>query len=329
MPGLLEAMAKMLARARGAGQDVLDQRSEARRTQALRPLLAKFGPDTAAEIGPAATSADPDMRATGLQQLSGLLGQLDPKYQADLQDKAQQLEAGDLALRSSRFSNLLAARTEQRTAAQFPLQQRTARQGLAIQQQQMELNRLALIAAQPQPVSPLGEVPTGMTPAKAPNGELQYIPQPWSNEYATAQEATREAEDTLKDVTRFQSLVEQVGPSGSEGTGPQATTLKFLRGNVIARVAKLRNLGVLQPGELENIEEQLPDPTSWSRNVSGFFGAIDPSGKLFDYQRQTIQAPYTAMRELLEQRVRQGRKQYWYVTHGNVLPEDAAPQGGW
>lgn len=56
----------------------------------------------------------------------------------------------------------------------------------------------------------------------------------------------------------------RAGGTGTELWGEGAAKLGTLRGGIIADVAKLRDMGVLQQGELENIEKQLPDPTSWT-----------------------------------------------------------------
>ena len=56
----------------------------------------------------------------------------------------------------------------------------------------------------------------------------------------------------------------RTGGTGTELWGEGSAKLATLRGGIIADVAKLRDMGVLQQGELENIEKQLPDPTSWT-----------------------------------------------------------------
>lgn len=55
----------------------------------------------------------------------------------------------------------------------------------------------------------------------------------------------------------------RMGGVGSEMWGENAARYSTLRGQVISDVAALRNMGVLQAGELERIEEALPDPTAW------------------------------------------------------------------
>jgi hypothetical protein len=52
----------------------------------------------------------------------------------------------------------------------------------------------------------------------------------------------------------------RVGGVGTELWGEDAATMSGLRAGIIADVAKLRDMGVLQSGELENLEKQLPDP---------------------------------------------------------------------
>lgn len=331
---ILQQLAALQAQARNTGADIRDKRTREQRLQALQPLLAKFGPETAAQVGAAATSAQPDIGAAGVSVLGGLLGQLDPQYQTDLANRQQALESGRLGQQAQRFGNLLQALEERRSQQRFPLEQRARRlqnEGLALGNtgQRLTNEALDLKNSLPVPVLPYGKPPEGRYPVMAPSGRVEYIPQPGTEDFNNAQAANREAADALKDIHLFQQTVESAGPSGTELTGPAAATLKFQRGNIIARIAKLRNLGVLQGFENVAIEEQLPDPTTWGRNVAAYYGMLDPSGTLWDYQRQTIQQPYTAMRELLEARLRQQRQQYWYVDQViGALPEDAGRPGG-
>lgn len=332
--GLLDSLYALRGRLKGAElnalQSVLEGGGEQKRLADLKPLLGKFDPATAKQVGTAAISSDPAVRQLGFQQLSGLLGQLDPQYQGQLAQQKQALEAGTLGLQSQRFQNLLGAIQEKRAAAREPLTLLGQRLGIQQQRQQLEagavaLNKARLEAAAPQPVLPYGKPPEGRFPAMAPSGQVEYIPQPGTDPFYAAQDANRETADMLKDVQLFQTTVEKVGPSGTELTGPAAGVLKFQRGNIISRLAKLRTLGVLQPGEYEILSEQLPDPTSWTKNVGAWFGAIDPTGTVWDYQRATIQEPYNAFRQLLEDRLRNQRQKYWYVDPVlGALPEDAA-----
>lgn len=259
--------------------------------------------------------------AVGLMQNPGSRGAgialglqlLDPKAQAELQGQA--------------LSNVRTAAGITQDAAEAPSRMEALRAQIAASRSataksQYELEQAKLAAAQPQPVLPFGEPPKGYFPVQSPSGDVQYIPQPGSEPYNKATDAIQQLEATLRDINQFQSSVEKAGASGTELIGPAANSLRFQRGNVLSRVAALRNLGVLQPAEYENLDSQLPDPTGIFRNLAGASGLIDPTGNLFDYQRQSIQEPYSQLRKEFETRLRLLRKQYWYVPTTKVLPED-------
>lgn len=55
----------------------------------------------------------------------------------------------------------------------------------------------------------------------------------------------------------------RIGGTGTETHGDQAARLSQMRGAIISGIAKLRDMGVLQAGEMERIEDELPDPTGW------------------------------------------------------------------
>jgi hypothetical protein len=92
----------------------------------------------------------------------------------------------------------------------------------------------------------------------------------WSKGVAGLQSLTA-ADKNIGTLVDMLSGVERVTPggvkvrSGGLGTemfGENAGKYSALRAAVIADVAKLRDMGVLQAGELERLEEQLPDPSS-------------------------------------------------------------------
>jgi hypothetical protein len=214
---------------------------------------------------------------------------------------------------------------EQLTALQI-LQARAGLEStrLGTAMNRFQLQQAQLEAAAPKPVLPYGEPPKGTFPVQSPTGEIQYIPQPGTEPYRQAEDAVRTQENLIRDLQLFQTSVEKAGASGTEWIGDQANMLRFQRGNVVAGLAKLRNLGVLQPGEYEILEQQLPDPTSIMRNLGGVAAAFDFTGISADAMREAIQAPYSAFRQLAEDRLKQSYKTYWYVQPvPGILPETA------
>ncbi|MDH5276940.1 MAG: hypothetical protein OEW88_11005 [Gammaproteobacteria bacterium] len=295
------------------------------RRDEVRNLLQQLPTTAAAALGPLLTSSDPRQQAFGQQQLQEFQRRRSPEAQQAMQYQQQAIEGQRLGQQSQRFGNLLAATQELRQQRLAPLQEQQMQgqlklQGLQTQKVQNELIQQGL----PVPAEPYGTPPKGHFPVLSPSGSVEYIPQPGTPGYLKAQEAEQIQARILKNLALLQSQIDDAGASGTELVGPRANNLRFLRGNVLADVAALRNLGVLQPAELENLEAQLPDPTSWGRNIGAVFSALDPTGSGLDLMRDSIQAPYTQMRRLFEDRLRQTRKTYWYVPATPMaLPEDA------
>ena len=132
--GLAETVLGFPGRIRGykdvAQAKITDKFTEQRRLEALRPLLGKLDPVTAKQVGTAAISADPNAQALGMQQLEGLLGQLDPQAKQTLANLKLEGENKKLAGQSARFGNLLEGVRAKREAVLAPIALDTARQNL-------------------------------------------------------------------------------------------------------------------------------------------------------------------------------------------------------
>jgi hypothetical protein len=64
----------------------------------------------------------------------------------------------------------------------------------------------------------------------------------------------------VEDIARMKALMAEHGSTIM--TGAPSGTAGQLYSQIVAKVAALRNMGVLQPGELANIENALLNPTS-------------------------------------------------------------------
>jgi len=308
--------------ARGQVQNKLATEAEQRQLQTqaglLKPILSKYGPDAAKQIGSLLLSNSPEARAYGAAQL----GDAEVRRGTAPQSLLQSLQAGQLA-------NTAAAQGITQQGIMGPLQVERERAGIAASNastaaSQYALRQQQLADAAPKPVLPYGEPPKGRFPVQNPQGEIEYIPQPGTEAYNTATEAVRTQENLVRDLQLFQTSVVKAGASGTEMVGDLANTLRFQRGNVLSGLAKLRNLGVLQPGEYEILADQLPDPTGFIRNIGGAVAAFEPTGIVADAMREAIQAPYDQFRKLAEDRLRQSYKTYWYVQPvPGTLPETA------
>ena len=252
-------------------------------------------------------------------------GEIDPmrlELQNQIDQTMQQAQQQGQGLQ-----NTATAQGITQASAMAPLQQQQARNAIALQQEQLTQQRAAtaaaLEAAKPQQSLPYGEPGKGYFAAVSPSGEAEYIPQPGSEPFNTATSRVRQLEEALRAINQFQESVEKAGASGTELVGPLANSIRFLRGNVISTVALARKLGTVQPADYEVLDSQLPDPTGLWRNAMANYGALDPTGSLFDLSRQSVQDPYTKLREEFELRLREARRQYWYVPAIPTLPEEA------
>lgn len=302
------------------------------RAQDYQPLLRQLPTTAAAALGPLLTSPDQNAVNQGQSMLAEYMRRRSPEARQGLELGSQQLanaqqqnQATALNMELARNTDSRQASAEQRAAEQFPLVQQNYRlqnQNEVMQQKLLQAKVEALGA--PIPAAPYGEPPKGYFPVMAPSGNVEYIPQPGTEPYNKAIEVSKLQANILRNLQMLQTVIDDAGASGTELFGARANTLRFLRGNVLSDVASLRNMGVLQPAELENLESQLPDPTSWSRNIAATFGVLDPTGLSADAMRESIQAPFDQMRQMFEERVRQHRKQFWYIPHVvGVVPEDA------
>jgi hypothetical protein len=321
-------LAEMLQRQQEAAQ----QRQADQQAPGLAAALGRQAgpPRGGGQIGSGWDPQSDQAQAVGLMMDPGTR-QLGTGMAAQLLDPAQRQ-----ALANSKLAGEATQQGMDQAAAAFPLEQAGRRQTLANQQLAAAKLRQDIAAGVPQAVTPYGEPPKGYFPVMNPyTQQPEYIPQPGTKPYNdaqagtdTLQETVRQIGDLLLDIEGDPDNPAPVGATGTELTGPAATTLRFKRGNVISLVAQLRNLGVLQPAEFEAVDEQLPDPTSMARNIQAL-AAYTPIGLLTggpDYVRTTITAPYRELLRVFEQRLKDRQQTYWYVRQeSGLLPDQAGP----
>ena len=122
----------------------------------------------------------------------------------------------------------------------------------------------------------LGSVPQGMQEVIDPeSGErrLEYITGAPKQMDQISADAVYAA--AIDDIDRMQGMIEK---HGTELFGKDASTMRLLRGQILSHIAKLRNMGVLQQGELEMLEQQLPDPSSYA-SIPKFRSAMSQAYK--------------------------------------------------
>lgn len=106
----------------------------------------------------------------------------------------------------------------------------------------------------------IGSVPSGyvrIPDADSPIG-FRDEPIPGSKEFEVRRQKAESLKSGVDDIQRMIDLVEK---HGSEVYGPVSGTMASLYGQILSHVAAARNLGVLQAGELENLQSQLVDPS--------------------------------------------------------------------
>jgi hypothetical protein len=176
-----------------------------------------------------------------------------------------------------------------------------ANQAWRDQQARFESQRLALegqrvgIARDAAAAKPgIGEkLPVGYAPVMSPLGPVA-MPLPGTKPYADAKatdETLTQAQGRLGELVGMIEGVETTTPRGrkvktggmgaTELWGEDAAKFSQLRSQVIADVAVLRNLGVLQGAEWEKIDEVLPDPTK----LGSVFRRQDSTAKAYKTQR--------------------------------------------
>jgi hypothetical protein len=201
------------------------------------------------------------------------------QYQQSAATQAQQWGAGH-QLQLAQAQELSQYRQQQQGnwVQQFEAQQAAERARLGIDARRLQLAegadaRAAAAAAAPS-APELPKLPVGYTYLQSPAGMVS-APIPGTKDYATAVDTDKTLMQARKEITQLTDIMEGVkrdpqtgavvgrgSALGSELWGQDAAKMSGLRASIISRVAKLRDMGVLQAGELERLEESLPDPTS-------------------------------------------------------------------
>ena len=101
-------------------------------------------------------------------------------------------------------------------------------------------------------------VPSGYEPFINPETGQQGIrPMTGSKDLIQKEEGIRQIYKSLEAVDKMQNLVQE---HGSELFGPVAGEMESTYGEILSAIAKARNLGVLQFGELQTLMSQYPNP---------------------------------------------------------------------
>jgi hypothetical protein len=146
------------------------------------------------------------------------------------------------------------------------------------------------VAGQPLGGAQLGSIPSGhMLTTDPRTGQPVLTPiqggEAWRGQRENVQrlETGVQAVDQMIDFVKRKGSFETGAEGGRMAAGPRQT--------VIAGLAALNNMGVLQPGELAVLEQQLVDPTSWGSLAQSNSTAL---GKLEGVKERFVKASKAA-----------------------------------
>lgn len=306
-----------------------DAADDLAKKQAYQPLLRQMPTTAAAALGPLLSAKDEGAQRQGISLLEEYFRRNSPQGRQLLQNAQDQgyatrqqvdMAASEEARRNQLFPGQLKA---QDYAAS---QDKRNQQLLEIQQEQlrMELEKITARNREPLPLAQIyenvngGKVPDGMRAVArmAPDGQgnfLQFVdaqPIEGTPNYRDSVLASRAAEEGLLLIDSFrQDLAEY----GTEMGGADALKMRQKRGRLIANYGfVMEKLGILQPGDLERLDGELPNPTN-------FGNQFNPSAA------GNIDAVYAQYYEQWQKEVLDpAREVYWWVKPKPVTPVEQA-----
>lgn len=225
----------------------------------------------------------PRQAALAAQMYGDLFGRVQQQGQFDTTLGQRRAEAAEqtrqFGLQESRLTGEAAERVRQFNESQanwqkqFDKQAEQFRQSYGIDLARLNIERGKANAAAAGANMP--ELPKGYMWTQSAHGTVA-MPLPGTKDYADATGGEQALTSAQANIGRFLDVFAgdkrgptgvRIGGTGTELTGEKAGELSTLRAKIVADVAKLRDMGVLQAGELERIEEQLTDPTGWASGL--------------------------------------------------------------
>ena len=137
----------------------------------------------------------------------------------------------------------------------------------------------------------LGNVPQGMRRVQdqaSPTGTT-LVPEPGGPIDVERNAKVESLKQGLSRVDRMREMIADPNIGSTELFGENSGTIRQLYAQAVADVAKIREMGVLQPGEMKNIEDRLVDPSSWSSVLTA---------------KKTVQAQYDELRKSYADKLR-------------------------
>ncbi len=152
-----------------------------------------------------------------------------------------------------------------------------------------------------------GSVPAGFNEYIAADGSSYLAPAPGSQPYIDAQTEIETSENAIREID---TMLESIRASGSEMFGAEAGRQGLRYRNIVAAIAQLQNLGVLQEAEAERLENSIPDPSSIT-------GATTSNDRMI--------AAYEELQKLFQNKLRGANRKYSLWGLGSQL-ETATPR---
>lgn len=106
-------------------------------------------------------------------------------------------------------------------------------------------------------------------------------------------------------------MLESIKTHGSEAFGTESGNQAFIYGQLVSEVAKLRNLGVLTPGELEFVAEGMTDPSSFDGAFTG---------------QERLEQNYQTLLLFMQKKIRDANQRYAYWGIGSQLDQTTPQQ---
>lgn len=235
-------------------------------------------------------------RAQAGQQFNQQEQRLGSQFERTFEQQGNQWQQGhELAIRQVNEAGAYRDQQQQNWLAQFQQQQQQflAQQRIALANLKIAQNNDAREQAVIDARGGMPPAPAGSAWVKSAQGPV-LAPLPGTKPYAEAVDTDGALETAQARIDRMLAIMKgeertvggrrvQAGGAGStELTGEKAAELSSLRAELISDIARLRNLGVLQSGEMERIEDALPDPTKFSSLLSSDSYTFKAYGTLKD-----------------------------------------------
>ena len=263
--------------------------------------LARLGqiPETAGLVAPAIVGAQPGTIAANERAAkdANIARQRDAlKFQQDTEQRELGILTAQEGLTDSRIKRAEEARQRNIDRAIAGTAQHIA--NLAYQAQTGQQPAVGFRAAQNPSTGMLEQIPLEGTPA-------------WND----ARDIVQAKERIVRNVQTFKALFDEYGLETLGGEAAQK--MVQTRAAVIADVFLLRNMGAPQSFEMENVESQLPDPTSFMRRLTQVTIALGLGGLAAPLVAQKVNeamvAGYDQLLELARRDMHQAHQNAWYV----------------